>query len=64
MRVTSRYCRHCRRRTSHEKTAANLGCMDGLLILFTFGLWIPFIVVVRFFFDPWRCKVCGTRKTF
>ena len=59
----SRYCRHCRKRTLHQKEvfSGGWGC---LLTILTGGLFIIIWLLADIIgiFKPYRCQVCGKAK--
>jgi predicted RNA-binding Zn-ribbon protein involved in translation (DUF1610 family) len=59
-RITSRKCPECGR-VAAERETRTLGCGDLLLVLVSFGLWVPLRWAIGLAVNPWRCPECGRR---
>lgn len=61
LQVTQRRCSSCNRLVKAEKNSLNWGTGDFLLIVLSFGLWIPLKIMLSSIDNPWRCSQCGTK---
>ncbi len=61
IKIASRWCRACKRQIRAEANSTVWGCGDLLMVLITFGVWIPLRMVLLALSSPWRCSECGRR---
>lgn len=55
--IRRQYCGVCNEKTKHERHITAMGCGDLILVIATWGLWLP----VRWLFLPsFKCSVCGS----
>ncbi len=59
--IARKYCRSCGEMTRAERYTRPLGCGDLVMVLATFGLWIPIRMLIGHVTHPWTCSACGAR---
>ena len=59
--MCSAWCPECERQVKAERNSAVWGCGDLLMVLFTFGLWVPLRIVLTSGSRRWRCCYCGEK---
>lgn len=60
--VTTNVCSKCRQFEKFERNSFIWGLGDFLMVLMTFGMWLPIKFIYNAFVNPWRCSNCGARE--